>query len=118
MNFNELVLSEGVLKKLPEMLEEMFKKAYRAASYFMLVLDEDGDKGRKAQNTRKEGEGVNDYKVTFKRSNGTIGTAIFTVATRGEAGDAFRDCYRHDVYAIISIELMSETEKPQLAHRG
>ena len=41
MNFNELVLSEGVLEKLPEMLEEMFKKAYRAASYFMLVLDED-----------------------------------------------------------------------------
>jgi len=43
MNFNELVLSEGVQKTLPEMLEEMYKKAYRAASYFMLVLDEDGE---------------------------------------------------------------------------
>ena len=43
MNFNELVLSEGVLETLPEMLEEMFKKAYRAASYFMLVLDEEGE---------------------------------------------------------------------------
>ena len=27
MNFNELVLSEGVLETLPEILEEMFKKA-------------------------------------------------------------------------------------------
>ena len=69
----------------------------------------------KRKNHRKEGEGMNDYKVTFKRSNGTIGTAIFTVATRGEAGDAFRTCYRHDIYTILSIE---HIERPQLAHRG
>jgi len=61
---------------------------------------------------------MNDYRVTFKRSNGTTGVAIFTVASRGEAGDAFRACYRHDVYEILSINIEPQTEKPQLAHRG
>jgi hypothetical protein len=42
-NFNELVLSDKVQEALPEMLKEMYNKAYRAASYFMLVLDENGD---------------------------------------------------------------------------
>ena len=54
---------------------------------------------------------MNDYKVTFRRSNGTIGSDIFTVTTRQEAGEAFRACYRHDTYTIISVEIV-ETEKP------
>ena len=49
---------------------------------------------------------MNNYKITFQRSNGTIGNDTFTEATKQEAISAFRACYRHDTYTIISIEII------------
>lgn len=43
VNYNELVLSDKVQEALPEMLEKLFRQAYRAESYFMLILTEDGE---------------------------------------------------------------------------
>ncbi len=48
---------------------------------------------------------MDDYKVTFKRSNGTIGSDIFTAKTKQEALSSFNACYRHDTYIVISVEL-------------
>ena len=47
---------------------------------------------------------MKNYKVTFERSNKTTGSDVFTANSKGEAGHSFRECYRHDVYKILSIE--------------
>lgn len=53
---------------------------------------------------------MNDYKVTFQRSNGTIGYDIFTEKNEQEVKSSFRNCYRNDIYKIISIiPINSET---------
>lgn len=46
---------------------------------------------------------MNNYIITFKRSNGTIGNDTFTALTEGEARHNFKECYRHDVYTILSV---------------
>jgi len=43
MNFNGLILSDKVQDALPTILKEMFRKAYRTSSFWMLVLDEEGE---------------------------------------------------------------------------
>lgn len=51
---------------------------------------------------------MKNYKVTFERSNKTIGTGTFTTNSKEEARHDFRECYRHDVYKILSIEEVEE----------
>lgn len=48
---------------------------------------------------------MNNYQITFERSNGTIGSDTFTENTKQEAVKAFKECYRHDTYTIISIDI-------------
>ncbi len=48
---------------------------------------------------------MNNYKITFERSNGTKGNDIFTELTRHDATESFHAVYRHDIYKIISIEI-------------
>jgi hypothetical protein len=47
---------------------------------------------------------LKDFKVTFKRSNQTIGSDIFTANTPSEVRHDFKEVYRHDIYEILSIE--------------
>lgn len=47
---------------------------------------------------------LRDFKVVFERSNGTQGNDNFTALNSKEAIDAFKACYRHDTYKIISVE--------------
>lgn len=49
------------------------------------------------------------FKVNFKRGNGTIGSDTFMAINASEAVKDFKECYRHDVYEIISVE--TETYK-------
>ena len=49
---------------------------------------------------------MSNWKITFKRSNGTLGNDIFTEKTEQEAKMAFRNCYRNDTYKIISVEIV------------
>ncbi|WP_297419702.1 hypothetical protein [Clostridium sp.] len=49
---------------------------------------------------------MNNYKITFERSNGTIGSDTFTDKNEQEARSSFRACYRNDVYKIISVEIV------------
>lgn len=51
---------------------------------------------------------MKNYKVTFERSNKSIGSDVFTANSRQEAGHDFKECYRHDVYKILSIEEVEE----------
>lgn len=46
-----------------------------------------------------------DYTVHFQRSNGSVGTAKFTEPDEKSARRAFRECYRHDNYKIIDIDV-------------
>lgn len=47
---------------------------------------------------------MNNWKIVFQRSNGTIGNDIFTEETEREARIAFKACYRHDTYKIMSVD--------------
>lgn len=47
---------------------------------------------------------MKNYKITFKRDNGTIGNDTFTGNNKNEAIKDFEECYRHGNYGIISIE--------------
>lgn len=47
---------------------------------------------------------MKNYKITFKRDNGTIGNDTFTANNKHEAIKDFKDCYRHGKYEIISVE--------------
>lgn len=46
------------------------------------------------------------WKVTFRRSNSSVGSDIFTAESKWQAIKAFNACYRHDVYEIVSVELV------------
>lgn len=51
---------------------------------------------------------MKNYKVTFERSNKTIGTDVFAASTTEEARHDFKECYRHDLYKILSVEELEE----------
>lgn len=53
---------------------------------------------------------MTNWKVTFERRNGTQGSDIFTASTPQEARCDFRECYRHDIYKIISVEEVKEVK--------
>ncbi len=53
---------------------------------------------------------MNDYKITFERSNGTIGNDTFTAKTEQEARRDFNICYRHGTGTIISVEIDKSKE--------
>lgn len=46
-----------------------------------------------------------DFSVHFQRSDGTVGAAKFTEPDEKSARKAFRECYRHDTYKILSVEV-------------
>lgn len=52
---------------------------------------------------------MKNYRVTFERSNGTTGSDIFGSNTPQEARHDFKECYRHDIYKILSVEEVEET---------
>ncbi|WP_180272662.1 hypothetical protein [Konateibacter massiliensis] len=47
---------------------------------------------------------LKNYKITFERSNKSIGYDFFKATSEAEARYNFKECYRHDVYKIISVE--------------
>lgn len=47
---------------------------------------------------------MKNFKVTFQRSNKTIGSDTFAANTESEARHDFHEVYRHDVYKILSTE--------------
>ena len=49
---------------------------------------------------------MNNYKITFQRSNNSIGYDTFTDNSRQEAIQSFKACYRHDKYEILSIKIV------------
>jgi hypothetical protein len=55
------------------------------------------------------------FKITFERSNGTKGSDIFTENTKQEAIQAFKACYRHDTYKILSVEI-DKTQELEFVH--
>jgi hypothetical protein len=50
---------------------------------------------------------MNNYKITFERSNGTVGHDTFTESSEFEARKSFRECYRHGTGKILDVENIS-----------
>lgn len=48
------------------------------------------------------------YKVIFERDNKSIGVDTFSANTPQEAKHDFKECYRHDIYKILSVEELPE----------
>lgn len=49
---------------------------------------------------------MNTYKITVTRENGTQFSDNFTDRTEAAARKSFKECYRHDNYTIVSVELV------------